>query len=107
MARKKSDQTNKLTGWKEQATGSAQTEPPAAAPDEAEATDPKQSGYHVGRFVRKTYTIPQTTIDRLAAIADKHGIGKSELARYLLDEILTQVESGDHKLPLKRRYTLE
>jgi len=101
MAKKK-DLTSKITGgvqsWKTQADQIVQP---------AEPEPEKKSSLWAGKYMRKTYTLPESTVDRVSELAAQYGIGKSELARYLLDYALSQVESGKHELPLKVKHTLE
>ena len=48
---------------------------------------------------RKTFYLSDTLIARLAALAERERVGQSELARYLLDFALREIEEGRHELP--------
>ena len=59
------------------------------------------------KLQRKTFLVTQALIDRINRMAATHSVGQNEMVRYLLDWSLEQVESGQHTLPLKPRYTID
>lgn len=61
-----------------------------------------------GALKRKTYLLSDELIKRLDDTAKDHGVGVSELLRYLVTHALDEVDSGTHKLPVKvvTTYTL-
>lgn len=62
-----------------------------------------------GALKRKTYLLSDELIKRLDDTAKAHGVGVSELLRYLITHSLNQVDNGTHKLPVKvvTTYTLD
>ena len=95
MAGKREKMTDKLTsdkpaGWDEQITGPA----------------PSKS---TSELVRKTYLLTPELIARVEALADTENVGLNELVRWLLDDALRRVETGETALPTKpvERRTLD
>ena len=83
--------------------------------DEARAVDPpkdqsggdKQTAYRVGKYIRRSYPLPEETIDQIDQVAKEYGISQSQLVRHLLKWALDQVQSGEYMLPIKTKPTLE
>jgi len=92
MSRRKRDLTAKLgqenspaPGWKEQIT-------PTPPPPDSKPT-----------YIRKTYLVTQTLINRVKETADRERVGQNELLRYLLTWALDELEAGNHQLPIEQK----
>ena len=46
------------------------------------------------KFRRKTYLLNDDLINRMAIVAASHKVGVNDMARYLLEHVLTLAESG-------------
>jgi hypothetical protein len=103
MPRKKAQLDQKLDfgmqSWEAQARQSVQ-----AASQEPE---PESEKSKTDKLQRKTYLVNPELIARINRMSRTQSVGQNELVRYLLDWALEQVESGNHTLPLKPRYTIE
>lgn len=53
------------------------------------------------KFKRKTYLLTDELVDRMAAQAVANKVGVNDLARYLLDHVLTLAESGEIPIPIR------
>jgi hypothetical protein len=89
-----------MQSWEAQAGQSlrAETQEPEQEPEEKDLSEKLQ---------RKTFLVTQALIDRINRVATTHSVGQNEMVRYLLDWSLEQVESGQHALPLRPRYTID
>ena len=91
MAKRRKDLSDKLgetkpRGWQDQIGSKPETQP-------------TKDTARTGRLVRKTLLLTDDLIERLDELADTYNVGKNELARYLLELAIEQVESGAHELP--------
>lgn len=59
------------------------------------------------KYRRKTYLLTDEHVERLAALAVENRVGVNDLARYLLDQVLTLAESGELPIPTRTEQTEE
>lgn len=87
---KRNELTDKLkpAGWHDQvgavASGTKETDTDTAS---------------AGKYKRKTYLLTEDLIDRIEKMADAEHVGLNELVRWLLDDSLGRVETGETELP--------
>ncbi len=93
MARRKSDLADKLSGstpvpgWRDLVNSGQDPSPP-----------PRQEST-ADQMKRKTYLLTNGIIERVAALSEQERVGVNELARYLLQFALEEIETGRHTLP--------
>lgn len=66
----------------------------------AGAAERSQPASKAGRYYRKTYLLTAELIDGVKRVADQHQVGHSELVRWALQTILTEVEDGEREIPV-------
>ncbi len=74
-------------------------EPVAEAATEPKVKAPKKVKKAAPSYKRKTYLVAPAMIERIEAVADQERVGINQLVRYMLDMALTQIETGEHKIP--------
>lgn len=82
---------SKRPGWRDM----------AGAPEAEELLEADETPEDLDAMKRKTYLLTPRIIRRVERMAEAHGVGINELARYLLTWALGQHESGEAELPVR------
>jgi hypothetical protein len=60
----------------------------------------QQPASKAGRYYRKTYLLTEELIDHVKQVADQYQVGHSELVRWALQTILSEIETGERQIPV-------
>lgn len=71
----------------------------SASEQEAMSDAEGKSVYRKRKFINKTYLLRPDTVERVTTIAKQERLQINELARFLFDYALQEVESGRLKIP--------
>ena len=91
-------------GWRDIISPSETSVPQVVAQPEPvsapiPATPTKKAKKAAPSYKRKTYLVAPSMIERIESVADQERVGINQLVRYMLDMALTQIETGEHKIP--------
>jgi len=59
------------------------------------------------KWSRRTFLLTPELSGRIDELANEYGLELNDLVRYLFTQILDQVDSGKHKLPVRQRTVSE
>jgi len=75
---------------------------------DAGPTDSRQKGTpKPEKWKRRTFLLTPDLAERIDALAEQYAVEKNALVRYALDAMISQIESGEHKLPVKEKVVRE
>lgn len=59
------------------------------------------------KWKRRTFLLTPDLAERIDELAEQYAVEKNALVRYALDAIISDIESGEHELPVKEKVVRE
>lgn len=59
------------------------------------------------KWKRRTFLLTPELAERIDELAEQYAVEKNALVRYALDVMMSQIESGEHELPVKEKVVRE